>query len=343
MATGLILKSGSPLIGSPIVYEVTAASIHDCVFHRVNLTVKSYFCDDSSHSKTLTFSTPAEPAERLSFDISSALRATADDYIYTPVPPERYPILSYTLKACDEYMINGELHEGVDKTVTQGGKVLMGAFSDLERLLSGGSKFAQHFSRKPHTLPELVRVGDVMVCPESFPAPVSEATIEEGPRSYEVAIATEGMQEINGRRVFVLPAARGDWYRFRFVNSLGCLESISLNSMRTSEINFTTETYIRAVQETFGSMSRALVTKRNDYETWTLATPPVDEAWQSWYAHEFLMARQIWIELSGHWIPCHVIPESTVSILDRKSNAMQSIAFSVRLDINGSPLTALLV
>lgn len=342
MASGLILKSGSSLIGSPIIYQVDAGNITDCTFHRVNLTVSSYFTDSGGSSK-LTFSTPAEASERLFFDISSALRATADSYIYTPDPPAHYPLLTYSLTACDEYMINGELHENVGMTETQGGKVAMGAFSDFERLLSDGSKFVQHFTRKPKTLPEIVRVGDVMVCPESFDTPHSEATLEVGPRSVEVAITAEGMQSVNGRQVFALPALPTDWYRFRFVNSLGCLESIAFSSLRSADVNITTDTYIRTVQETFSKFSRVFMTKKNDYETWHLATPPVDAAWQSWFAHEFMMARRTWIEIEGHWIPCHIIPSDTINILDRKQNLLQSITFSVRLDINGSPMLALTV
>lgn len=343
MASGLLLKNGSPLIGSPIIYQVVAATVaNGCSFHRVKLTVTASISSGGG-STSLTMSSPADSGETLLFDISSALRAVADSYQYSPIPPSSYPFITYSLTACDEYMQNGEVYDNVGEVSAQGGKVLMGAYSDLERLISSGSKMAQHFTRKPHTLPEIVMVGETLVSPVSFTEAKSEATITSGPTSMEVIITTEGMRSVNGRSVYALPAGQSDRYQFRFVNGLGCLESVSLSTLRTVEMNCTVETYIRAVQETFGSFSRGLVTKKNDYETWKLSTPPLDEAWQSWFMHEFMMSKFVWINISGHWIPCHIVPEDTTQGINRIDNSLLTVAFSVRLDINGSPLTALAI
>lgn len=345
MASGLIIKNGSPLIGSPIVYQVVSAKVSDgCAFHRVKLTVTAALSAGADSGTSLTLSSPADSGETLYFDISSALRAVADRYEYSPTPPESYPYLVYSLSACDEYMVNGEVHDNVGTVTATGGKVLLGAYSDFERYISGGSKLAQHFTRKPKdSFPEVVMVGETMVCPQSFEEAVSEAGITQGPTSEVVEIKTEGVLNINDRYVYALPAGQKDRYQFRFVNGLGCLESVSLSTLRTTEMNCTSETYIRAIQETFGSFSRGLVSKKNDYETWKMSTPPLDAMWQSWFMHEFLMAKYVWICIEGYWIPCHIIPEETVEGINRQEAALLTVTFSVRLDINGSPLPSLAI
>ncbi len=344
MASGLLLKSGSPLVGSPITYSVKAATIANATaFHRVKLTVKAALSEGADSGTELTLSSPAESGETLYFDISSALRAVADRYEYSAEPPSAYPYIKYSLSACDEYMQNGEVHDNVGVVEAEGGKVILGAYSDMERILSSGSKMAQHFTRKPSSLAEVVMVGETMVCPQSFSTAVSEGSISTGPTSKVVEITKEGLQTVNGRQVYALPADQPDRYQFRFVNGLGCLESVSLSTLVNKEINCTSETYIRSIQETFGSFSRGLVTKKNDYETWKMSTPPLDHAWQSWFVHEFLMAKFVWINISGHWIPCHIIPEETIQGVNRQDASLFAVAFSVQLDINGSPLTTLAI
>lgn len=344
MAQGLLLKNGSPLIGSPIMYQVRAAVLTGTVsFHRVKLTVKAALDDIDSSYTELTLSSPAESGEILYFDISSALRAVADKYEYTVEPPSAYPTLSYSLSACDEYMQNGEVYEDVGTVSLTGGKVIMGAYSDLERILSGGSKLAQHFTRKPSTLPEVVCVGETMVCPQSFSSAVSEGSVTTGPTSEVVSITEEGLQTVNGRSVYALPSGQTDRYQFRFVNGLGCLESVSLRSLRTTEVNVTQESYIRSIQEQFGSFSRGLVVKQNDYETWSLSTGPLDEAWQSWYMHEFVMAKYVWIKVGDNWLSCHIESEDTLTGIDRTGASLLEVVFKVRLDLNGSPLSSLAV
>ena len=344
MAQALLIQGASPLVGSPITYSVQASVVSgDCAFHRVKLTVKCFLEGDSKIT-SLTLSSPAESGETLQFDISSALRAVADKYEYTVTPPSHYPRIGYTLSACDEYMQNGEVHDDVgivEMNTTQ--YCIMGAYTDLERILAGSSKLAQHFTRKPSTKPEVVMVGETMVCPQSYGSAVSSGNVSQGPTSQVVTISTAGAQTINGRPVYAVAAGQSDRYQIRFVNGLGCLESVSVRAFRSVEMNVTQEEYIRSIQEAFGSFSRGLVTKKNDYETWKFTSGPLDEAWASWYMHEFLMAKFAWINIGGHWIGCHIVPEETVGGIDRASGAFIEVEFSVRLDINGSPMAALAV
>ncbi len=342
MAQGILIQGASPLIGSPITFRVQAAVISgECAFHRVKLTVHAgiYGGDYTD----LTLSSPAESGEILYFDVSSALRAVADSYEYTVEPPSAYPYIVYDLSACDEYMQNGEVHDNVGIVTSTGHKAIFGAYSDLERILSGGSKLAQHFTRKPNTMPEVVAVGETMVCPQSFASAISEGNVTTGPTSSVVSITEEGLQTVNGRQVYALPSGQKDRYEFRFVNGLGCLESISVHSLRTTEMNVTQESFIRSVQETFGNFSRGLITKKNDYETWKLSSGPLDNAWESWFMHEFLMAKFVWVKVSGNWLGCHIVPEETVKGVDRINNNLREVQFSVQFDMNGSLMSELAI
>ena len=100
-------------------------------------------------------------------------------------------------------------------------------------------------------------------------------------------------------------------------------------------------------QETLKKFSRSVVRKSNDRETWALTSGPLDEAWASWYVHEFLMAEQIWIGLNSSlltlnssllWLPCHVVPEETTVLEDREKAQPLEVLFRLEMDINGSPL-----
>jgi len=332
MAQNLTLASGSPLIGSPHTYRVQAAVVSGTTaFHRVKLTVTCYLSGDSKQMQ-LTLSSPAESGETLLFDISSALRACADKYEYSYNAVSAYPTVNYSLSACDEYMQNGEVHDNVGVVTSSGGTCYFGAYSDLERLLSGGSRqMPSSFTRKPKTMAEVVCVGQSLIAPD-----------KSVPGCTEHSITTEGLQTINSRQVYAIPQTP-DRYEFRFVNGLGCLESISVRSLRQEDTNITTETFIRAVQEQFGTFSRGVVTKKNDFETWKLSSGPLDEAWQSWFIHEFLMTSHCWVKVGTNWLPCHIIPEETVVGVDRTSATLREVLFSVRFDLNGSLLSSLAV
>ena len=43
------------------------------------------------------------------------------------------------------------------------------------------------------------------------------------------------------------------------------------------------------------------------------------------------------------WVPCHIVPEETVSAVNRVDGKPLEVQFTVRLDISGSPYAALAV
>lgn len=364
MATSAVVKrqqSGSPLIGSPIVYELEAGAYNNPVFHRVKMQVVAGL--QGGNYVTIEMSSPAEEGETLRFDISSALQAVADSYTYTPEPPESYPYIQYYLIVWDEYMLNGVTYTSgkdyfPDNYASSPLRGLIGAYSDLERMIAGETKQAQRFSRKPATSPELVAVGETFVRAVPFNSPVHGGTITGGQVSTVYTVRENDLLRADGAatlsfadaNVYAVPAER-DRYQIRFINGLGCMESLSVRSLRSSETNVTTNQYTRAIQETFGTMSRGIAIKQNDYETWKLTSGPVDEAWQSWYIHEFLMAKWLWVAVPNPtrtdgkplWVPCHVIPDETVSGISRANASMLEVNFSLQLDITGSPLSAIAI
>ena len=72
--------------------------------------------------------------------------------------------------------------------------------------------------------------------------------------------------------------------------------------------------------------------------TWTFSSGPLDEAWVSWYIHEFLMASWVWIDINNMWIPCNVLPEEQVTLVQHDKTDMLEVMLALKLDINGSPM-----
>lgn len=339
--------SGSPLCGNPIMYQVQAGSYQSPVFHRVKMQVVAGL--QGGNYRTIGMSSPAAEGELLLFDVSSALQAVADSYEYGPVPPEYYPYIQYYLVAWDEYMINGIGYESAkdyfpDNYAQSPLRALMGAYSDMERLLAGENKQSERFSRKPSGSPEIVYVGDVYLRPDNMVVHSGNITHGQHVSAYEVS--TEGMQTLGGAQVYARPLRR-DVYQMRFINSLGAMESLSVSSLRTTQVPIQTDRYNRAVQETFGTMSRGMTRKQNDYETWKLTSGPLDDEWTDWFIHEFLMTNHCWLNVAPSgtplWVACHVIPEETVAGISRKDASMLEVEFSLQMDIRGSVMSVLAV
>ena len=347
MASNLQLISGSPLIGSPIVYQVTAGSpVGDVTFQRVKLYVSAGLSTDGV-MRRYPLSQPAQKGETVRIDISSALQAVADKYEYTAEPPTYYPYILFSLEACDEYMQNGQNSGDVGIVTNPGGRALMGSFSDLERLRAQqAGRNTTKFSRKPNgqASVEIVTVGETYLRAE--PMSVGIATIENGPRMGQFTIAGEGLQTLSvgseSINVYAVPDSP-DRYWLRFVNGLGVVESVSVGSLVSEEVNYKVSEYVVARQELFNQVSRGAVVKQNDQERLKLSSGPIDRLWQQWYLHELLPTPQAWIWIDGLWIPCHIVPEETVSGISRADGKLLEVQFTVRLDISGSPFAALAI
>lgn len=346
MAQAIQFLSGSPLIGSPLVYNVTASVVTgEVTFHRVKLEITAGL--QGGDNSVILDSSPCNSGEIVKFDISSALLSVADGYDYTSTPPDNYPYIQFSLRAWDEYMQNGTLYETVGLVTNDGGRALMGGYSDLDRLLAadskGGNKSTKVFTRKPTTLPEVVCAGETYIRPAELVATIGNITA--GPQSvaYDIAIDSdnpEGLRTVGGAQIYVIPM-QADRYQFRFINSLGVMESIGVTSLRETSIAITKNNYTLTKQELFSEFSRYMIVKSNDAETWKLSSGPVDLMWQQWFIHEFLMTKHAWIKIGTLWIPCIIDPDETVTGVNRHDKSMLQVQFGVKLDINGSPFLSI--
>jgi hypothetical protein len=382
MAQGITLISGSPLIGSPIVYRVTPESYAaNRTFHRIIVRVYAALETDADYT-TFDFSTPVETKQvngdyvtvASDFDISSALQAVADKYEYDAEPPTRYPYIKFRVEAWDEWMANGSISTrqgvkywpGTPETIGGGSYdffayAFMGSWTDLERMKApvdqGGVEYLSlsNMSRKPSS-PEVIykAANDSIkfIYPATFNRSIGDTDYatgegsarrfvsgapDNGPKSVVYTPQDEGAVTVGTHNLYVIDEP-ADAYILRFINGMGCMESLHVESLVKREVPITTDKHTVAKQETLKKFSRSVVRKSNDRETWSLTSGALDREWASWYIHEFLMSEQVWIQMGTLWIPCHVVPEETTVLEDRQKAQPYEVQFRLEMDINGSPL-----
>lgn len=351
MAKKINLTSGSILAGNPITFAIQPEQYTNPSFHRVIVEV-NYDNNDGDY-ETVKLTVPVtKEGKDVELDVSSALRVPLDDYQYTP-NVATYPMVKWYIKAYDEYMdSNGEVHTNVGEQyypqkpdASTGGvtnlRCIVGAFSDLERITSSATKSVTSLTRMPKSSPQLMTVGDAYAYTPAYEEAQTllSNTSLVAPQSKEVVIAAEGYQTIGDRSIYAISKKDGsDRIVFRFINSFGVLETISAPRVYGKKLSIQSESYTVSKIETFNSLSRSAVNKRNNRETWSFATDPLDESWLQWYLHEFLMSEHIWMNVKGNWIPCSVIPEDEISFLDKTNTNMHSVSFTAKLDIYGSPI-----
>ena len=353
MALKINLTSGSVFAGNPITFTITPSVATKPFFHRV--IVEVHFDDGTGSYEINKLTIPVTTEERdVSLDISSALRITLDSHKYTATP-STYPVVSWYIKAYDEYMDNnGEVHTGVGEVYypadgsKNGGstnlRCIAGAFSDIERLKSGVTKAVTLLSCKPTDTHEIAVVGESFVYPVSYSAGQNLATSSSltAPASREQEITKEGAQSIHGHPIYALPSSKAeDRTTFRFINRFGCLESISVPKSYSQKLNVESTQYTKAIQETFNQFSRAAIKKQNDRESWLYQSDPLTESWQQWYLHEFLMSEHVWLKANDTWIPCIINLEDEITIKDKTNKVMHSVSFTANLGINGDPFASI--
>ncbi len=358
MARTVKLTSGSVLNGNPITFTIQPNVIIGVdddkntiypSFHRVIVEV---ICGISGGNyETIKMSVPVyeeSNTTEIAIDISSALRTFRDTYEYSPLSAT-YPVVKFRLNVYDEYMLNGETKTIGDIAFPADDKyytTLFGAFTDMERLSSGAIKGLTRLSRKPLSAPHIAYKGETLAY---TPAYIDEELIIpsdgdtevnslEAPTSKEVTIDSEGLQSIGEQSVYALPAEEATNRQvFRFINSFGVLESISVPKVYTKKLVITSTPYYVSRQETFNTFSHSTIHKTNNKETWSFISDPLTEDWLYWYLHEFLMSEHIWLQINDKWVPCTIQPEEETTISDCTQQNMYSVTFSAKLDINGSP------
>ena len=329
--------SATQFLHSPVVFQAapTGSGING-TFYR--LKVKLYAELVGYINAEFDFSIPIETkyvngsltAQNALFDISSALQAVAEKW-QPDAPstlPNSYPEVKYYMTAHEEWMVDGAIYssDAARFPASSRNTMYMGALTDRERL---SSAIPAKYGRKPTSSREICFIGSRVIVPGPTSGAPSIIHCVAGEPSDASVFNTLNYYAIH-------PPLDG--YEIRFINSLGVHENVFVYGLPKKETHITTEQYVIARQETLTQFSRGLAIKKNDYETWHLSSGPIDEEWASWYIHEFLMLRWIWIRINNHWTPCHVLPDETTLLNDRINPSRHEVQFKLQLDINGSPL-----
>ena len=349
MAEQILLTSGSLLAGNPITFSIKPSDAGKLpFFHRVIVEV-TYDTNNGRYEFNKLPVPVIQEGKDVELDVSSALRVLLVDFQYSPLVAT-YPMVKWYIRAYDEYMdSNGELHTNVRELfypkkpeTSDGGatnlRCIAGAFWDIERMVSGVTKSVTALSRKPQSLPQLMVVGDIYAYTPAYSDPQSllDSVTLVAPQSREVEITKEGLQTIGEQSIYAMPKDEGkDRMVFRFINSFGVLECVSIPRTYSKKLSIQSSNYTVTKLETFNSFSRSAVSKKNDRESWLFMTDPLDENWLQWYLHEFLMSNHVWLNVKGNWIPVTIIPEDEITFLDKTNTNMYSVSFTAKLDIYG--------
>lgn len=344
MASNLKLQSGSVFNGNPIVFMVRHTMLEGSPsFHRMIFEIK---CGISGGNyETIKMSEPItnEKIVAVMVDISSALRSFRDSYNYTP-EPKVMPVVKFNVSAYDEYMIDGELHKTEPVSYLSGDEVkqtLFGGFSDYDRLMATNDTMAVgRMTRKPTSSPQLACVGETIIYVDPY-SPAIDFTTEawNAPEAKAFIVTQEGQQTIGDISVYAMPQTEVERRtEFRFINSFGVLESVSVPRVYSKKLGITTNNYVVTRKETLRSFSRSTTHKQNNQEEWSFQTDPLDEEWLAWYLHEFLMAEHAWININGKFLPCTITADDEITFDDKTKEAMHSVSFTAKLDFRGSCL-----
>lgn len=344
MAASLKLVEGSVFNGNPITFAVTPLKIEGSTpsFHRMVFEVKCGVSGGNYETIRLTEPVLTENGTAVIVDISSALRTFRNSYVYSPKPGVM-PVVKFNVSAYDEYMVDGEPHQSEPVSYLAGDEVkqtLFGGYSDYDRLTAENDTIpVSRLTRKP-TTPQLACVGETIIYVDPYSPAVDLFTATwDAPEAKAFTITNEGQQTIGDISVFAMPQSEAvRRTEFRFINSFGVLESISVPRVYSKKLGITATNYTVARRETLRSFSREAVRKQNNQESWNFQTDPLDEAWLAWYLHEFLMSEHTWINIKGKFLPCTIIAEEEITFHDETKQEMHSVSFTAKLDFCGSTI-----
>ena len=344
MASSLQIVDGSIFNGNPITFSVIPATIMGTpAFHRMVFEVKCGISGGNYETIRLTEPVLTEDGAEVMVDISSALRSFRDSYQYSPEPGVM-PVVKFNVSAYDEYMINGNPGQTEPISYLPGSNVkqtLFGGFSDYDRLTAENNTMpVSRLTRKPTTTPQLACVGETVIYVAPYnPAIDIFSSKWDAPEAKAFIIINEGQQTVGDISIFAMPQSEAvRRTEFRFINSFGVLESISVPRVYSKKLNITSTSYIVTRRETLRSFSREAVRKQNNQESWDFQTDPLDEAWLAWYLHEFLMSEHTWINIKGKFLPCTIIAEEEITFQDETKQEMHSVSFTAKLDFCGSTI-----
>lgn len=344
MASFLKLESGSVFNGNPIVFSVNPIVLDGSPsFHRMIFEVKCGVSGGNYEIIKMLEPINKEDGTAVTIDISSALRSFRDSYEYSPEPGVM-PVVKFNVSAYDEYMTDGEVKKSEPVYYLAGEDVkqtIFGGFSDYDRLMATNDTMpVGRMTRKPTTIPQLACVGETIIYVEPYSPAIDFTTATwDAPEAKAFTITNEGQQTIGDISVYAMPQAEAvRRTEFRFINSFGVLESVSVPRVYSKKLGLTTTNYTVTRKETLRSFSRAATRKQNNQEEWNFQTDPLDEAWLAWYLHEFLMTEHAWININGKFLPCTITANDDITFDDNTKEEMHRVSFTAKLDFRGSSL-----
>ncbi len=314
-------------MGNPITYRVTAEQEpagKAVTFHRVKLKVSVMM---SGRRKDYELSTPAKSYETVEFDISSCFRAAADSYEFTPLSSGtvNFPEFAAVVEARDVWLEDGEL---IDPAPLNAGKpntscsAYMGAFSDFERLstlqLASGT-------RKPQT-PEIAFAGDTVVYAMNHSS--TAMTLSASDLGRVVSLP-------NGRSLYVDSPRRGS-HVFQMITSRGTLESIRAFQLEAEKVKGSTEEHVISRLERFDQFSRIYAKRTADRTELMLSSGFVSYEWARWWAYEFCASPRHWMLVDKVWVPCIVVRDDGLTVIDESKGGMCYVSFECKLNLNGT-------
>ena len=345
MAAALVIIEGTVFNGNPITFSVLPLKIEGSTpaFHRMVFEVKCGISGGNYETIRLTEPVLTEDGAEVMVDISSALRSFRDSYQYSPEPGVM-PVVKFNVSAYDEYMINGNPGQTEPISYLPGSNVkqtLFGGFSDYDRLTAENNTMpVSRLTRKPTTAPQLACVGETMIYVEPYNPAIDLFSSEwDAPEAKAFTITKEGLQTVGDISIFAMPQSEAvRRTEFRFINSFGVLESISVPRVYSKKLGINATNYTVTRRETLRSFSREAVRKQNNQESWNFQTDPLDESWLAWYMHEFLMSEHTWININGKFLPCTITAEEEITFQDETKQEMHSVSFTAKLDFCGSTI-----
>lgn len=344
MAGYLKLLSGSVFNGNPISFIVKPINLNKTPsFHRMIFEIKCGISEGNYETIKMSEPIVSEKVRNVVVDISSALRSFRDSYIYKSEPGVM-PVVKFNVSAYDEYMLDGEVYKTSPVSYLSGDDVkqtLFGGFSDYDRLTATNDTMpVSRMTRKPTTIPQLACVGETIIYVDPYSPAIDFTTATwDAPEAKAFTITNEGRQTIGDISVYAMPQAEAvRRTEFRFINSFGVLESVSVPRVYSKKLSITTNNYTLTQKESLRSISRAATRKQNNQEEWNFQTDPLDEAWLAWYLHEFLMTEHAWININGKFLPCTITADDEISFDDKTKEGVHSVSFTAKLDFRGSTI-----
>lgn len=331
-------------IDNPIVVGIENMSFPaDSTFRQivVEVEVSPYF--DGSIRRIYPFRVDVSSNKPIWLDVSTALRASMTAWQPNPELLSdsliAYAHATFTLKAYEEYMLNGEVYTGSD--VYRGGVAYAyyGGMSEYERLTiqTHPADFidGMELSRKPKS-GELWGTGDYKITNRA-----------ESNNVGEIVVLGRYERIADG----FLPA--GKYRHFMFVNSLGVLETCSAWCRESLSYNISSEKKSLVTTPSFHPAPNITTHKTGNRPHLEMSSGPVSVEWADWWTTEFLMAKRYWVYMGTTkklsvadgttwvetplWLPCVVTPsDDTMVVYDKAEQNYPHVDFDVEISVNGS-------